>query len=217
LSSRVRILIACLDADFGAALASFAEAEGIEVLAVGDTISALSPLHERADVVVAIEPADFPPDRLVEAVGAVPVLMIGSAANATQMIASVEAGVLGYAGVESPFSDLVEAIRSVAAGVALIPPTMLGPLLRHVVDRRRLQRKKRERLQVLTEREHEVFELTARGLDRKQVSEKLFISAATARTHLQNVFRKLDIHSVAELVALAAESGLELSSEAGET
>ena len=189
----------------------------MEVLAICDTISAFLPHLERADVVVAIEPAHFPPDRLVEAVGAVPVLMIGSAADATQMIASVEAGVLGYAEVQSPFVDLVETIRSVAAGIALIPPTMLGPLLRYVVDRRRLQRKKRERLQVLTERELEVFELTARGLDRNQVAGKLFISAATARTHLQNVFRKLDIHSVAELVALAAESGLELSSEAGDT
>ena len=216
MTSRVRILIACRDPDFGGALASYAEADGIQVVGLGDSIAALSPLHEHADVVVAIEPAQFPPDRLVEVVGTVPILMLGTGADDKQMIASVEAGVQGYADVEAPFVDLMDAIRSVAAGVALIPPTMLGSLLRHVVDRRRVQRQKRERLQVLTGRELEVFELTARGFDRNHVAVRLFISTATARTHLQNVFRKLDIHSVAELVAIAAECGFDVSLRTGD-
>ena len=128
------------------------------------------------------------------------------------MLVSVEAGALGYADVEAPFEHLVEAIKSVMQGVPVIPPLLLGSLLRHVVERQRGHRRARERLVVLSDRERQVFELTARGCDRQAVATELFISPATVRTHVQNAFRKLNLHSVAELVALAAECGLDVGS-----
>ena len=90
------------------------------------------------------------------------------------------------------------------------PPALLGHLLRHVVQRRRAEREALELLERLTPRAREVFELAARGYRHVEVAEELYISAATARTHLQRGFAKLDVHSRGELVALAARCGLEV-------
>ena len=162
------------------------------------------------DGVVAVDPDIFSPDRVIEIARGIPVLVLGSGDDAPSMIASVEAGALGYADLEAPFDELIEAITSVVRGVAVIPSLLLGGLLRHVVERQRNQRRARERLEVLSARERQVFELTARGYDKHAVADELFISPATARTHVQNAFRKLNLHSAAELVALAAECGLDV-------
>lgn len=166
--------------------------------------------NRKADGIVAVDPNVFPPDRVMEIAASLPVLVVGRGDDASSMILSVEAGALGYADLEAPFENLVGAIRSVIEGVAVIPPPLLGSLLRHVVERQRAQRRARERLGVLSAREREVFELTARGCDKQAVATELFISPATVRTHLENAFRKLNVHSVAELVALAAECGLDV-------
>ncbi len=59
-------------------------------------------------------------------------------------------------------------------------------------------------LQELTDREREVFRLAAEGARKDEIGQRLFISPDTARTHLQRVYRKLGVHSQAELIALAA-------------
>jgi len=126
------------------------------------------------------------------------------------MLSALESGADGYAVMEEGLDKLIDAIRTVASGAASIPPTLLGHLLRDVVQRRRAEREALELLEQLTPREREVFELAARGYRHVEVAEELYISAATARTHLQRGFSKLDVHSRAELVALAARCGLEV-------
>lgn len=130
------------------------------------------------------------------------------------MIDAVEAGARGYVIREAPLAIIQEAAISLARGKAIIPPLMLGPLLQHVVQRRRSESAALGQLDALTRREHDVFELAAMGLGHDGVAERLFISPATARTHLHRIFKKLDIHSKAELVALAAACGLPTSEEA---
>ncbi len=126
------------------------------------------------------------------------------------MLSALESGADGYAVMEEGLDKLIDAIRTVASGAASIPPTLLGHLLRDVVQRRRAEREALELLEQLTPREREVFELAARGYRHVEVAEELYISAETARTHLQRGFSKLDVHSRAELVALAARCGLEV-------
>ncbi len=126
------------------------------------------------------------------------------------MLSALESGADGYAVMQEGLDKLIAAIRTVASGAASIPPTLLGHLLRDVVQRRRAEREALELLEQLTPREREVFELAARGYRHVEVAEELYISAATARTHLQRGFSKLDVHSRAELVALAARCGLEV-------
>ena len=213
-SLAMRIVICCRDPHFGGALASAAESSVIRVAGLVDSLDRLGRIVDtgEADAVVSVDPGAFPPDRVIELVSQIPVLVIGRGDDVSAMISSVEAGALGYADFEAPLEDLVEAITSVLKGVAVIPPLMLGSLLRHVVERQRLQRRARERLNVLSARERQVFELIARGFDKQAVADQLFISPATARTHVQNTFRKLNLHSSAEVVALAAECGLEVGS-----
>jgi DNA-binding NarL/FixJ family response regulator len=211
-SQAIRIVIACRDPLFGGALASAAEASTIRVAALVDSFDCLSAsvVDGETDGIVAVDPDFFSPEHVIEIARGIPLLVLGAGNDVSSMIGSVEAGALGYADLEAPFDDLVEAIRSVVKGVAVIPPLLLGGLLRHVVERQRHQRRARARLEVLSARERQVFELTARGYDKQAIADKLFISPATARTHVQNVFRKLNLHSTAELVALASECGLDL-------
>ena len=210
-SRAISIVIASRDPLFGGALASASEAS-FRVAALVDSLDALVAIvaSRQPNAVVAIDPDHFQPLQVMEAASSVPVLFVGRGDDSSSMIACVEAGALGYADFEAPLESLVQAISSVVNGVPVIPPLMLGSLLKHVVERQRGHRRALARLDVLSNREREVFELTARGCDRQGVADALFISPATVRTHVQNTFRKLDLHSMAELVALAAECGLEL-------
>ena len=210
--SPIRVVIACRDANFGAALA--ARSETIRVISIVDSLHRLANAATTGDLdaIVAVDPDAFPPGKVMEVANDIPVLMFGPAEDAAAMIESVEAGALGYADIDAPLNYLIEAMHSVADGAGVVPPLLLGPLLRHVVERRRSQRRALERLQVLSPRERQVFDLTTQGLDKASVAAELFISPATARTHIQNVFRKLGVHSLAEIVALAAACGLEVGS-----
>jgi DNA-binding NarL/FixJ family response regulator len=134
------------------------------------------------------------------------VLVVGPEDEGT-LIPALEAGALGYVGTQASFQELGQVMRSIAAGVPVIPPLMLGSLLRHVVKRRRDERIAQERLKLLTSRERQVFEMVARGLDKHGISTSLFISPETARTHIHNILTKLGLHSQADLLALAAQCG----------
>ena len=144
-----------------------------------------------------------------------PVLGVGPS-ESEAMLAAFEAGAQGYVDIGASASEIVEAARSVASGTAVVSPPLLGPLLRAVVDRRRKERSQRDSLDVLTLREREVFELAAKGFTRSELARELIISPATARTHLQKLMAKLDIHSQAELVALAARCGIDTQGRTNE-
>jgi NarL family two-component system response regulator LiaR len=141
-----------------------------------------------------------------------PVLVLGQG-GAGEMIEAVEAGAMGYLDANASFDSVADTVRSLAKGVATVEPALLGALLRHVVDRQRVEREARQELEVLTPRENEVFALLARGLDSAQIADRLFISVQTVRTHTRRLMGKLDLHSRSELVALAARCGLTLESE----
>jgi DNA-binding NarL/FixJ family response regulator len=129
------------------------------------------------------------------------------------LIDSVERGALGFVDEGASLGEIAEAALGVANGSGIIPPNLLGALLRHVVERRRRQTLQSRRLEVLTGREREVFILAAMGWGRGEIAQKLGISRETSRTHLQNLMGKLDLHSQAELVGLAAECGMATSAD----
>lgn len=150
---------------------------------------------------------DIPPE--------VPVLALGPH-DAGVMLAALDAGAQGYMDLAASNEELADAIHQVASGNSVVSPLLLGPLLRTVVERRRAERAQRSMLSVLTAREREVFILAAKGHSRRELADRLVISPATARTHLQNVMAKLDLHSQAELVALAARCGIDTGSSSDE-
>ncbi|NND03062.1 MAG: response regulator transcription factor [Acidimicrobiia bacterium] len=129
------------------------------------------------------------------------------------MVELLEAGALGFLPDDAPFETIVDAVGQLAEGHAVVPPAALGTLLRRVVERRRIRAADAEALDELTTREREVFEHAARGRDNDAIAAELFISPATARTHLQRVFKKLGVHTRSEVVAFAARCGIDIGGD----
>lgn len=138
-----------------------------------------------------------------------PVLVVGPD-DEDAMLAAVESGASGYALQGGSLEAISEAAQSVSEGRAVVPPLMLGSLLRAVVRRGRRQRAEQERLTRLTPRERQILDLVVCGKNRKEIARELIISPETARTHIQRIMGKLGLHSRAEVVAFGARGGLDM-------
>lgn len=104
--------------------------------------------------------------------------------------------------------ELVRAIEVVAAGEALLAPSITRRMISEFVKIRPESEIDASRLDTLTEREREVLTHIARGLSNSQIAEELFISPATAKTHVARIMTKLSVHDRAQLVVIAYETGL---------
>ena len=124
------------------------------------------------------------------------------------LISALEAGADGYVNHDAGLQEILEATCTVARGEAFVPPRMLGSLLRSLIERRRADNSAMERVGRLSQREREVYALLVDGNDHERIAERLVISPATARTHVQNLLRKLEVHSRLEATALAIQHGL---------
>ena len=118
------------------------------------------------------------------------------------LVAAIEAGALGYLSKSGSVADVVTAVRAAAADEAVISPEMLIRLLPHM--RRRQESQSTE----LTEREREVLELVAEGLQNSAIAERLHVSVHTVRNHIANLSAKLGAHSKLEALSIAVRSGL---------
>jgi DNA-binding NarL/FixJ family response regulator len=85
---------------------------------------------------------------------------------------------------------------------------MLGPLLTTLMRQRKQEDAALERILRLTQREKEVLALLAEGADNEAIARALVISPQTARTHIQNILGKLNVHSRLEAAAIAMQNGL---------
>ena len=137
-----------------------------------------------------------------------PVVVVGPD-DEEAMLMSVESGATGYALQDGSLQAIVDAVEAVVDGRAMVPPMMLGSLLRAVVQRRRRQRVERESLEGLTPRELQVLDLLTSGQNGQQIARALIISPETVRTHIQHIMSKLDLHSRAEVVAFGGRNRLE--------
>ena len=105
-------------------------------------------------------------------------------------------------------AQLVDAIRVVAAGDALLAPSVTRRLIREFASRPEIRRAHPQQLQALTERELEILALVAQGLSNDEIAKKLVISPATSKTHVSRVMMKLQARDRAQLVVIAYEAGL---------
>jgi DNA-binding NarL/FixJ family response regulator len=136
------------------------------------------------------------------------VLVLARGEDQTALLEALEMGAAGFITRTHPVGDLVNAIRAVYRGEAMVPPMMLGPLLAALIRRRREQAAVMQRISQLTRREREVLALVCRGADSRSIAEELVISPETARTHIQNVLSKLGVHSRLEAAALVGPDDL---------
>jgi DNA-binding NarL/FixJ family response regulator len=116
-------------------------------------------------------------------------------------------GASGFLVKDTRPADLVEAVRVVAAGDSLISPTMTRRLIEEFATRAKPSRPAKE-LDVLTDREREVLTLVGGGLTNDEIGQRLYLSPATARTHVSRIMTKMAARDRTQLVVLAYESGL---------
>jgi DNA-binding NarL/FixJ family response regulator len=123
---------------------------------------------------------------------------------------AIRAGASGFLLKDVEPAQLVEAIRVVAAGEALLAPTVTRRLLDHFADALPSSRPRPlpAELARLTERELEILKLLAGGLSNAELAERLFLSETTVKTHISSVLRKLDLRDRVQAVVLAYEAGL---------
>ncbi|MFD2471585.1 response regulator [Amycolatopsis silviterrae] len=121
---------------------------------------------------------------------------------------ALRAGASGFLLKDTEPVELLHALRVVAAGEALLAPTVTRRLIAEIVGRPEHRRIDTSAVQEVTEREREVLALVAGGLSNDEIAAHLVISAATARTHVSRIMTKIGARDRAQLVVLAYESGL---------
>lgn len=122
---------------------------------------------------------------------------------------ALAAGASGFLLKDAEPDDIVDAVRVVARGDALIQPSVMRRLVETFAASRPYARPAMAGgLSALTDREREILVLVARGLSNDDIAAQLVISPATVKTHLARIMQKLDAHDRAGLVICAYESGL---------
>lgn len=139
--------------------------------------------------------------------GDIRVVILDDGADTDVALAAVEAGAAGYLVLDTDLDGFLADLRRVADGETVLPPRMLGRLLRRLVRVRREATRTLDRYLRLTPRERQVLELLVAGSDQDAVAASLVISPETARTHIQHVLTKLEVGSRHEAAALAVEQG----------
>jgi DNA-binding NarL/FixJ family response regulator len=121
------------------------------------------------------------------------------------VFAALQAGASAFLLKDATPEALVEAVRVVAAGDALLAPQVTQRIIDRFADHAPVNA---AALQDLTEREREVLALVARGLSNAELAELIHVSAATAKTHVSRLLSKLHARDRAQLVVIAYETGL---------
>jgi DNA-binding NarL/FixJ family response regulator len=122
---------------------------------------------------------------------------------------ALRAGASGFLLKDTLPDELLAAVRVVASGEALLAPRITTRLIADFVQRpTQVERPANDDLRLLTEREAEVLAAVARGLSNAEVAEQLFMSHATAKTHVSRLLSKLGARDRAQLVVIAYEAGV---------
>lgn len=121
---------------------------------------------------------------------------------------ALRAGASAFVLKDIPRAELVSAVRTVADGGALLSPSITRRLIGRFTQSLATDTAAAARLERLTDREREVLTAIGRGYNNAEISERLFIGAATVKTHINSLFAKLGLRDRAQAVVFAYESGL---------
>ncbi|MGH3063690.1 MAG: response regulator [Gaiellaceae bacterium] len=119
---------------------------------------------------------------------------------------ALTAGASGFVLKDDPPEQLISAIRTVAAGEALLSPTVTKRVIKQFT--RIPNPTPPPEFDELTAREQEVFRLIASGLSNPEIAQELYISEATVKTHVTHILQKLDLRDRVQAVVLAYQTGL---------
>ncbi len=140
--------------------------------------------------------------------GKVITLVLSASLEPARFARAVEAGASGVLHKAAAIGDIVEAVKRLRAGEALLSPDEVIEMLRRVSRQRHEELEAQKAIDRLTRREREVLQALGEGLDSKDIAEKLHITVETERTHMVNILNKLDVHSRLQALVFAARNGL---------
>jgi DNA-binding NarL/FixJ family response regulator len=120
---------------------------------------------------------------------------------------ALHAGASGFLLKNAPPEQLIEAVRVVAAGEALLAPSVTRRIIEQFA-RRPVEADVRARVESLTQREREVLVMLARGRSNAELAAELFVTEGTVKTHVSSLLSKLGLRDRVQAVVLAYESGL---------
>ncbi|NUQ98935.1 MAG: response regulator transcription factor [Streptomyces sp.] len=145
--------------------------------------------------------------RITETQADVRVVVLTTFDDDAYVYGALRAGAAGFLVKDMALDDIIGAVRVVAAGDALIAPSVTRRLIRDFASRPEQTLKRRE-LKAITDREREVLTLVGSGLSNAEIAAELCISVATAKTYLTRLLTKLDARDRVQLVIMAYEAGL---------
>ena len=135
------------------------------------------------------------------------IVMVSMHSDEAYVLRALKAGARGYLLKASPEADVIAAVRAVAAGNAYFSPSITKLLVEeYVVEARR--RGVEDSYDLLSVREKEILQLLASGKSNRDIADLLCISISTVETHRNNIFQKLHLHNLAELILYAVRKGL---------
>lgn len=135
------------------------------------------------------------------------VILTGSVAREEILLEAVDAGASGVLDKVDAMQDVLGVVKMASEREVLVSQEELRRLLGSL-ERRHAHREAALGVEPLTQREREVLELIARGLPNDQIASRLFVSVRTVRNHVQNILRKLGVHSKLQAAAFAVKNGL---------
>lgn len=135
------------------------------------------------------------------------IIMVSMHMDESYVLRALKAGARGYLLKDSPESDIVAAIRAVAAGNAYFSPAISRMLVEDYVAEVR-RRGVEDSYELLSLREKEVMQLLVAGRSNREIAEALFISVSTVESHRGNIFQKIHVRSLPELILYAVRKGL---------
>ncbi|NUR31597.1 MAG: response regulator transcription factor [Catenulispora sp.] len=149
--------------------------------------------------------------RITDATDATRVVMLTTFDDDEYVYSALRAGASGFLVKDMALDSILDAVRVVASGDALIAPSVTRRLIAEFAVRPEPARARGvddTLLSGVTEREREVLTLVGRGMSNSEIAEELFISAATAKAHVARLFTKLGARDRVQLVITAYEAGL---------
>ena len=167
----------------------------------------------RPDVItIEVEPFGASIGATLERIAAVRpealLVVLSADRNVAHAVAAARAGAVAWVAKEQDAAEFEAVVRGVVRGCSWYPPDMLGEILRELrSDAGRTHGG--HPLEALSSREREVLQAMMTGKQGRQIARELLISADTVRTHTQNIYAKLDVHSRLEAVTVARAAGLQ--------
>ena len=122
--------------------------------------------------------------------------------------AAMRAGASGFLLKDTPKQELVQAVRIVAEGNALLSPSVTKRLIEEFTRQTKPETPMSVLPDSLTEREHQTLQLLARGLNNREIAAEMYIGEATAKTHVSHLLTKLGVRDRVQAVVLAYETGV---------